>query len=79
VRDPREFQYIERPSDDKLEASLFNLQQHQAVTGCRDGTYRLTPLGGMLAQLPVDIPVGKMLVLGSVPIALTRTTRATRA
>lgn len=65
VRDPREFQYIERPSDDKLEASLFNLQQHQAVTGCRDGTYRLTPLGGMLAQLPVDIPVGKMLVLGS--------------
>jgi HrpA-like RNA helicase len=77
VRDPREFQYIERPSNDKLEASLFNLQQHQAITSCDDGTYILTPLGGMLAQLPVDIPVGKMLVLGSVRLVVPYTHHAT--
>lgn len=93
VRDPRDFQFIERPSDDKLEAAIFNLQQHQgtplpllpcnvdlhvltithlpeAITSCRDGRYQLTPLGGMLSQLPVDIPVGKMLVLGSVTFSL---------
>ena len=28
--------------------------------------YTMTPLGSVLAQLPVDIPIGKMLILGSV-------------
>lgn len=31
VGDPRQFGFIERPSDDKLEASIFNLQQHQGT------------------------------------------------
>jgi len=65
VPNPLEFPFIERPSNDKLEASLFSLQQHQAITRSDEGTYRLTAVGGMLAQLPVDIPIGKMLVLGS--------------
>ena len=33
--------------------------------GALTASERLTPLGGMLSRLPVDVTVGKMLVLGS--------------
>jgi len=50
------------PSDDSVQAALNVLEEVGAVTSERKF---LTPLGQHLAKLPVDVRLGKMLVLGS--------------
>ena len=50
------------PSDDSVQAALTVLEEVGAITSERKF---LTPLGQHLAKLPVDVRLGKMLVLGS--------------
>jgi len=50
------------PSDDSVQAALTVLEEVGAITSERNF---LTPLGHHLAKLPVDVRLGKMLVLGS--------------
>ncbi|KAJ3128296.1 DEAH (Asp-Glu-Ala-His) box polypeptide 34 [Physocladia obscura] len=79
--DPREFDFIERPSRDAVESALIALKGLGAVEDVVDaapdvwnksnGVFaaqreRLTPLGRILAVFPMDIVLGKMLVLGSI-------------
>ncbi|BDA42246.1 probable ATP-dependent RNA helicase DHX34 [Coccomyxa sp. Obi] len=60
--DPRRFGFIEPPSSDALESAITALQKVGALTADE----ALTPLGSVLSCLPVDVHIGKMLILGSV-------------
>ncbi|XP_075771209.1 putative ATP-dependent RNA helicase DHX34 isoform X2 [Pelodiscus sinensis] len=59
--DPRTFPFLEPPPPASLETALRYLRDQGAL----DGAENLTPIGSLLAQLPVDVVVGKMLVLGA--------------
>ncbi|CAI7996256.1 Probable ATP-dependent RNA helicase DHX34 [Geodia barretti] len=61
VSDVRKFPFIEPPSLSNIETSLAFLKEQGALYW----NERLTPIGRMLAQLPVDIVVGKMLIMGT--------------
>ena len=58
----REFPFIEPPPASNVENSIHFLKQQGALTDSES----LTPIGQMLAQLPVDVVIGKMLLIGSV-------------
>lgn len=58
--DPRCFDFIENPFPQAIEQSLLRLQD----LGCIDEKENITSLGNVLALLPVDLVLGKMLVLG---------------
>lgn len=58
----REFPFIEPPPVSNVENSIHFLKQQGALTESEN----LTPIGQMLAQLPVDVVIGKMLLIGSV-------------
>ncbi|ORX58161.1 hypothetical protein DM01DRAFT_1372236 [Hesseltinella vesiculosa] len=58
--DPRSFDFIEPPALESIEASLVLLQN----LGALDEQERITPLGKVLSNLPVDAVIGKMLLLG---------------
>ncbi|XP_013379582.1 probable ATP-dependent RNA helicase DHX34, partial [Lingula anatina] len=60
--DARKFPFIEPPSDSSIENSVAFLKEQGALTEDE----KLTPIGEMLAQLPVDVVIGKMLILGSI-------------
>jgi HrpA-like RNA helicase len=62
LKDVRKFPFIEPPTQDNIEHSLQFLVEHQALNEREE----LTPMGEMLAQLPVDISVGKMLIMASI-------------
>lgn len=62
IDDVRNFQFIENPSQSTINESLQSLVEHGALT---HNDEVLTPIGNMLAQLPVDITIGKMLIMGS--------------
>ncbi|XP_004694295.1 PREDICTED: probable ATP-dependent RNA helicase DHX34 [Condylura cristata] len=61
VGDPRTFPFIEPPPPASLETAILYLRDQGAL----DSSEALTPIGSLLAQLPVDIVIGKMLILGS--------------
>lgn len=61
VGDPRTFPFIEPPPLASLETAILYLQDQGAL----DSSEALTPIGSLLAQLPVDVVIGKMLILGS--------------
>nr|XP_013002387.2 probable ATP-dependent RNA helicase DHX34 isoform X2 [Cavia porcellus] len=61
VGDPRTFPFIEPPPPASLETAIQYLQEQGAL----DASEALTPIGCLLAQLPVDVVIGKMLILGS--------------
>ncbi|XP_048836938.1 probable ATP-dependent RNA helicase DHX34 [Brienomyrus brachyistius] len=60
--DPRSFTFIDPPPAASIQTALTYLTQQGAL----DSHGELTPIGRLLAQLPVDVVIGKMLVLGSV-------------
>ncbi|XP_077299574.1 putative ATP-dependent RNA helicase DHX34 [Arctopsyche grandis] len=62
LNDVRKFPFLDAPQPESVENSLLELKQHYAVTS----NERMTPLGKALSKLPVEIVLGKMLVLGSV-------------
>ncbi|XP_040437561.1 probable ATP-dependent RNA helicase DHX34 isoform X2 [Falco naumanni] len=59
--DPRTFPFLEPPPPSSLELAVRYLKDQGALDEAED----LTPIGNLLAQLPVDVVVGKMLVLGA--------------
>ncbi len=61
LRDATKFPFIEPPSRSSLESATVFLQQQNALD--EDGG--LTATGRMLALLPVDVVVGKMLIMGT--------------
>uniref|UniRef100_A0A914C233 Helicase C-terminal domain-containing protein n=1 Tax=Acrobeloides nanus TaxID=290746 RepID=A0A914C233_9BILA len=69
----REFPFVEMPDRDSLEEAVEDLKR-QGVISAHDEK-SLTPLGTILADLPVDVLVGKMLVyacvLDQVDVTLT--------
>ncbi|XP_035673880.1 probable ATP-dependent RNA helicase DHX34 [Branchiostoma floridae] len=62
LRNPRKFPFIEPPAMSSIENSVAFLKEQGALT--EEET--LTPIGRMLARLPVDVVIGKMLIMGTV-------------
>uniref|UniRef100_A0A671KVW9 RNA helicase n=1 Tax=Sinocyclocheilus anshuiensis TaxID=1608454 RepID=A0A671KVW9_9TELE len=60
--DPRTFAFIDPPPASSIQTAVMYLKEQGAL----DEHGELTPIGRLLAQLPVDVVIGKMLVLGSV-------------
>ena len=59
--DARKFPFIEPPPPESLENSILVLKEQGAMTADE----RLTTMGRMLANLPVDVSIGKILINGS--------------
>ncbi|CAL1528445.1 unnamed protein product [Lymnaea stagnalis] len=60
--DARKFPFIEPPSMSSLENSILFLKEQGALASDES----LTPIGQMLSMLPVDVVIGKMLIMGSI-------------
>lgn len=58
----RLFPFVEAPPMERIESAILSLKQHDALTTNES----LTSLGMALAKLPVDVSIGKMLLMGSV-------------
>ena len=56
------FPFIEPPSMSSLENSIQFLKEQGALASDES----LTPIGQMLSMLPVDVVIGKMLIMGSI-------------
>ncbi|XP_066540276.1 probable ATP-dependent RNA helicase DHX34 [Hoplias malabaricus] len=59
--DPLSFPFIDPPPASSIQTAVTYLKEQGAL----DVRGELTPIGRLLAQLPVDVVIGKMLVLGS--------------
>ncbi|XP_060929215.1 probable ATP-dependent RNA helicase DHX34 [Limanda limanda] len=59
--DPLSFVFIDPPPAASIQTAVTYLKEQGAL----DGSGELTSIGKLLAQLPVDVVIGKMLVLGS--------------
>ncbi|XP_017064853.1 probable ATP-dependent RNA helicase DHX34 [Drosophila eugracilis] len=60
--DVRVFPFIEAPETERIEQTILALKQHGALSV----EEKITPLGSSLANLPVELSIGKMLLLGCV-------------
>ncbi|KAK3098811.1 hypothetical protein FSP39_023323, partial [Pinctada imbricata] len=60
--DARKFPFLEEPEKNSIENSIIFLKEQSALK--EDET--LTPIGQMLSRLPVDVSIGKMLIMGSI-------------
>ncbi|XP_059187362.1 probable ATP-dependent RNA helicase DHX34 [Centropristis striata] len=60
--DPLSFVFIDPPPAASIQTAVTYLKEQGAL----DSRGELTSIGSLLAQLPVDVVIGKMLVLGSV-------------
>ncbi|XP_068154752.1 probable ATP-dependent RNA helicase DHX34 [Drosophila tropicalis] len=58
----REFPFIEAPEGERIEQTILGLKQHSALSVDE----KITPLGRSLSNLPVDLTIGKMLLMGCV-------------
>ncbi|KAM6987928.1 LOW QUALITY PROTEIN: putative ATP-dependent RNA helicase DHX34 [Tautogolabrus adspersus] len=59
--DPLSFVFIDPPPASSIQTAVTYLREQGAL----DSRSELTSIGSLLAQLPVDVVIGKMLVLGS--------------
>uniref|UniRef100_A0A3Q1I0F9 Uncharacterized protein n=1 Tax=Anabas testudineus TaxID=64144 RepID=A0A3Q1I0F9_ANATE len=59
--DPLSFIFIDPPPAASIQTAVTYLKEQGALDSCGE----LTSIGSLLAQLPVDVVIGKMLVLGS--------------
>lgn len=59
--DPLSFVFIDPPPSSSIQTAVTYLKEQGAL----DSRGELTSIGSLLAQLPVDVVIGKMLVLGS--------------
>lgn len=57
----RLFPFIEAPAPESLENALFSLKSHAALSEDE----KMTTIGKLLSQLPMDVSLGKMLIMGS--------------
>ncbi|XP_055878835.1 probable ATP-dependent RNA helicase DHX34 isoform X1 [Biomphalaria glabrata] len=60
--DARKFPFIEPPNMSSVENSIIFLKEQAALASDES----LTPIGQMLSMLPVDVVIGKMLIMGSI-------------
>ncbi|KAH7975773.1 hypothetical protein HPB52_005015 [Rhipicephalus sanguineus] len=60
--DVRKFPFLEPPPSESIEEAVQTLKEQGALTADED----LTPTGRILSQLPVDVTIGKVLILGCV-------------
>ncbi|BFY97868.1 hypothetical protein BsWGS_00907 [Bradybaena similaris] len=60
--DARKFPFIEAPDMSSVENSIMFLKEQGALAVDES----LTPIGQMLSMLPVDVVIGKMLIMGSI-------------
>ncbi|XP_011163532.1 probable ATP-dependent RNA helicase DHX34 [Solenopsis invicta] len=60
--DARKFPFIESPPANSIENAILSLKDHGALTD----NEKITCIGKTLARLPVDITIGKMLIMGSI-------------
>ncbi|KAH8274879.1 hypothetical protein KR044_002300 [Drosophila immigrans] len=60
--DVRAFPFIEPPESERIEQTILALKQHGALSADE----KITPLGSSLANLPVELSIGKMLLMGCV-------------
>lgn len=60
--DCRKFPFIEKPAGSALEDSIFYLKEQ----GTLNNAEKLTHIGEMLSKIPVDIMIGKMLIMGTI-------------
>lgn len=60
VGDPRTFPFIEPPPPASLETAILYLRDQGAL----DSYEALTPIGSLLAQLPVDVVIGEDFLWG---------------
>ncbi|KAL0125435.1 hypothetical protein PUN28_004512 [Cardiocondyla obscurior] len=60
--DARKFPFIESPPASSIENAISSLKDHGALTD----NEKITCIGKTLARLPVDIVIGKMLIMGSI-------------
>jgi ATP-dependent RNA helicase DHX34 len=60
--DPRRFPFVDPPPLHRMDAAMLRLRDMGCLRGSGED---LTALGSVLAALPVDVGVGKMLVLGT--------------
>ncbi|KAH8387723.1 hypothetical protein KR093_009176 [Drosophila rubida] len=60
--DVRIFPFIEPPESERIEQTILALKQHGALSADE----KITPLGSSLANLPVELSIGKMLLMGCV-------------
>jgi len=56
---PRDFDFIEKPPIENIIHSINHLKNINAL----DHLERLTPLGKMLSNMPIDVSLGKMLIM----------------
>lgn len=61
--DPRTFPFIEPPPPASLETAILYLRDQGAL----DSSESLTPIGSLLAQLPVDVVIGEDVLQGDHP------------
>ncbi|TPX47708.1 hypothetical protein SeLEV6574_g02520 [Synchytrium endobioticum] len=66
---PRHFDFIESPPEENIVHSITRLQDLRAL----DVQENITPLGRVLAVLPVDVVIGKLMVLGTISDLLNPT------
>ncbi|XP_062861355.1 probable ATP-dependent RNA helicase DHX34 [Trichomycterus rosablanca] len=59
--DPLTFPFLDPPSASSIQTSVTYLKEQGALDACGE----LTSIGRLLAQLPVDVVIGKVLILGS--------------
>ncbi|XP_022092525.1 probable ATP-dependent RNA helicase DHX34 [Acanthaster planci] len=62
LHDPRKFPFIEPPPATSIESSILFLKEQRALSK----EERLTPIGRLLADLPVDVVIGKMLIMATI-------------
>ncbi|KAL1442492.1 hypothetical protein MTO96_030774 [Rhipicephalus appendiculatus] len=60
--DVRKFPFLEPPPSESIEEAVQTLKEQGALTAEED----LTPTGRILSQLPVDVTIGKVLIMGCV-------------
>ncbi|XP_044764226.1 probable ATP-dependent RNA helicase DHX34 [Coccinella septempunctata] len=65
LNDITHFPFLEKPSAKSLEQAVEKLKFSGAL-GLDNDTLQLTPLGQALSTLPVDLTIGKMLILSTV-------------
>ncbi|CAF3971081.1 unnamed protein product, partial [Rotaria sordida] len=63
LKDPRKFPFVEPPDMTAIDSALLRLQEQAALSTI---DCSLTSIGSMLARLPVDVSIGKMLIFACI-------------
>ncbi|CAF0816955.1 unnamed protein product [Adineta ricciae] len=63
LKDPRKFPFVEPPDMVAIDSALLRLQEQAALSTI---DCSLTAIGSMLARLPVDVSIGKMLIFACI-------------